>query len=332
MPQRTTSSPVAGTAGLQTVGDWLRFTVTCFTRQPLAFAQGLHGPQEEAMFLIARFLGLEPEDLPHFVGARLTRAEINEVRTLIRQRVERHVPVPYLVQEAALGGLRFFVDRRVLIPRSYIAALLAQSIPLFAGKGWRPRRILDLGTGCGCLAILAARAFPDAIVDAVDISDDALAVAAHNVAAHHLEHRVHLIQSDLFAAVPPVRYDLVLANPPYEPTERVDHAPAELRHEPRLALDGGVDGMDCVRRILTAARAHLSPAGVLVLEHGGLRDRVHTEFPRLKFHVFPLPDETDAVIGVRAKDLPQPEAALRPRRRRGAQPGGRNDRHSPLIR
>jgi ribosomal protein L3 glutamine methyltransferase len=316
---RKRSTPLlAGTKELRTVGDWLRFAVTTFTRAPLAFAQGLHGPQEEAMFLVGRFLGLEPEDLLHFLGARLTRDEVAELGVLVRARVERHVPVPYLVQEATLGGLRFHVDRRVLIPRSYVAALLPDAVVRFAaggrGEGWRPQRILDVGTGCGCLAILAARAFPGAVVDAIDVSPDALAVAAQNIAAHDLGERVHLLQSDLFTSLPPVRYDLILANPPYEPTALVADRPAELQHEPRLALDGGGDGMDCVRRILTGARAHLTPRGVLILEHGDLRATIAREFPRLQPHVFDLPDGTDAVIGVRAANLP----GGRPRRTAGA--------------
>jgi ribosomal protein L3 glutamine methyltransferase len=306
-------SLLAGTKKLRTVGDWLRFAVTSFTRAPLSFAQGLHGPQEEAMFLVGRFLGLEQEDLTHFLGARLTRSEIEELSGLIRGRVERRVPVPYLVHEAWLGGLRFFIDRRALIPRSYIAGLLPDAVAKFAGRGWSPQRILDIGTGCGCLAILAARAFPDAVVDAVDTSAEALAVAERNVADHGLVERVHLLQSDLFAALPSFPYDLIIANPPYEPTDVVTGGPAELKHEPVLALDGGADGMNCVRRILAEARAYLSPRGVLVLEHGDLRAAIATEFPGLEFHIFDLPDGSDAVIGVRTPALPAPANA-------GAQP------------
>jgi ribosomal protein L3 glutamine methyltransferase len=308
---RGKSAFLAGTEKFQTVGDWLRFAVTAFTREPLAFAQGLHGPQEEAMFLVGRFLGLEQDDLTHFLGAQLARDEIAELRELIRERVERRVPVPYLVNEAWLGGQRFYVDRRALIPRSYIAALLPGAIASFAGKGWQPRRILDVGTGSGCLAILAARAFPKAIVDAIDLSPDALEVAEQNVAEHALTDRVHVIQSDLLAGVPPLPYDLILANPPYEPASLVAERPAELKHEPALALDGGADGMDCVRRILSEARAHLAPRGVLVLEHGDLRATIAAEFPRLKHHVFDLPDGTDAVIGARAADLPRAADARR---------------------
>jgi len=297
-------SAVDGTEVLATVGDWLRFAVTALGRAPLAFAQGLHGPQEEAMFLVGRFLGLEQEDLPHFAQARLTAAECAELRDLLRRRIEEHVPVPYLVREAWLGGARFYVDERVLIPRSYIAELLPDAVTAWAGRGFAPRRILDVGTGSGCLAILAARAWPAAAVDAVDLSDDALVVAAENVAAHGLHERVHLLKSDLLDALPPTAYDLILANPPYEPAAICDDQPPELAREPRLALDGGPDGMACVRRILAAARSHLAPRGLLVLEHGDLRATIAAEFPRLVHHVFALRDGSDAVIGVRASDLP----------------------------
>jgi ribosomal protein L3 glutamine methyltransferase len=294
--------------------------VSAFTRAPLAFAQGLHGPQEEAMFLVGRFTGLEQDDLPHFVGARLTRTEIRALRELVRRRIEEHDPIPYLVHEAWSGGLRFYVDERVLIPRSYIAELLPQAVRRFAGRGWRPRRILDLGTGSGSLAILAARAFPEAVVDAVDVSLPALEVAEANVASHGLGHRVSLLRSDLFEAVPPLPYDLILANPPYEPAPVVDDQAPELRREPRLALDGGPDGMAprlaldggpdgmaCVRRIIAEARAHLAPRGVLVLELGGLRPQVRAEFPALEHRVFELHDGSEAVLGLRARHLPDPD-------------------------
>ena len=301
--QRPLSS-VAGTEVLTTVGDWLRFAVTALSRAPLAFAQGLHGPQEEALFLVGRFLGLEQEDVPHFSQARLTERECAELRELLRRRIEQHEPVPYLVREAWIGGARFYVDDRVLIPRSYIAELLPDAVAAFAGRGFAPKRILDIGSGSGCLAVLAARAWPQALVDAVDVDDAALEVAAENVTGHGLQDRVHLLKSNLFAAVPSEPYDLILANPPYEPSEICDDVPPELAREPRLALDGGADGMECVRRILAEARAYLTRRGLLVLEHGDLREAIDREFPGLAHHVFALRDGSDAVIGVQAAELP----------------------------
>ncbi|BET68175.1 50S ribosomal protein L3 N(5)-glutamine methyltransferase [Opitutales bacterium ASA1] len=297
---------VSGTEKLDTVGDWLRFAVSSFGRAGLTFAQGLHGPQEEATFLVSRFLGIAADDLPHFLTARLTPREVEELRELVRRRMEEHVPVPYLVGEAVLGGHSFHVDERVLVPRSYVAALLPDAVVAFAGPRWKPARILELGTGSGCLAVLAAHAFPEAIVDAVDVSPDALEVAVENVRSHGLDDRVHLLESDLFEGVPPARYDLIIANPPYEPSALVDEQPPELAREPRLALDGGVDGMALVRRIVAQARAYLSSRGVLVLELGGLRLELLHEFPALSPHVFDLPDGTDAVLGFHARGLPNP--------------------------
>jgi ribosomal protein L3 glutamine methyltransferase len=260
------------------------------------------------MFLVGRFTGLEQEDLPHFLQARLTATEVRHLRELVRRRIEEHVPAAYLVHEAWSGGQRFYVDERVLVPRSYIAELLPEAIARFAGRGWTPKRILDVGTGSGCLAVLAARAFPNAAVDAVDISPAALEVAAVNVAAHSLGDRVNLWLSDVFDRVPPAAYDLVLANPPYEPAAVVDEQPAELAREPRLALDGGPDGMACVRRILAQARAHMAPRGVLVLEVGALRPQVAAEFHGLAHRVFALHDGSGAVLGLRARDLPAASA------------------------
>ena len=299
----TGPSPVAGTAAFETIGDWLRYAVTTFSRAPLAFAQGLHGPQEEATFLVSRFLGIAQVDLLHFLSARLTKAEITGLRELVRKRVVERIPVPYLVHEAVLGDLAFHVDERVLIPRSYIVELIPDQINVFARDGWAPGRILELGTGSACLAILAALAYPGAVVDAVDISEDALEVAATNVHAHNLDNRIQLLRSDLFNAVPRIPYDLIIANPPYEPSALVDEQPRELAHEPRLALDGGEDGMECVRRIIQEAQGYLSPAGILVLELGGLRTRLVSEFPKLKCHVFNLHDASDAVLGIHARDL-----------------------------
>lgn len=304
----------AGTEKFVTIGDWLRYAVTTFSHAPLTFAQGLHGAQEEALLLVGRFLGLELEDVREFLGSRLTPGECRSLRQFIARRVYDHVPVPYLINETMQGGRRFFVDERVLIPRSYIAGLLPEAIQKFAGRSWQPERILDVGTGSGCLAIIAAHAFPAAIVDAVDVSTEALEVAAENVAAHGLDDRVQLLQSDVFSAIGAVRYDLIIANPPYEPSALVQELPPELQHEPSLALDGGPDGMACVRRIVRGAREHLTTRGVLVLELGGLRDIMQREFPRLRCQALPIPDGTDAVIGIHSRSF-SPAAKSRSRKK-----------------
>lgn len=294
---------LAETANMETIGDWLRFAVTCFNTAPLSFTQGLHNPQEEAMFLVSSFLGLEQDDLLHFLNARLTQREIETLQGLLIRRIDEHVPTAYLVNEASLGGFQFYVDERVLIPRSYIVELIPGTLHKFAGKTWRPKCILDIGTGSGCLAILAAHAFPEALVDAVDISTAALEVASVNVAAHGLGDRVHLIRSDLFSGLPEEHYDLIIANPPYEPTDVVAEQPPEFGHEPASALDGGEDGMDCVRRIVAEAGKHLNSGGILILEFGELRPLFVREYPKLRHTVLPLADGSDAVVGIKAADF-----------------------------
>lgn len=255
------------------------------------------------MFLVSRFLGLQQDDLLHFLNARMSEREIAELKSMIVRRIDDHVPAAYLVNEALFGGFQFFVDERVLIPRSYFVELIPDALQKFAGRSWKPRRILDVGTGSGCLAVLAAYAFPEALVDAVDLSVGALEVAGINVAAHGLGDRVHLIHSDLFSGLPGERYDLIIANPPYEPSDIVAEQPAEFGHEPASALDGGVDGMEHVRRIVAEAGHHLNRRGILVLEFGELRPLLVEECPGLNHTVLPLTDGSDAVVGIKAADL-----------------------------
>jgi ribosomal protein L3 glutamine methyltransferase len=233
----------------------------------LHYGHGTDNPRDEAAYLVLRGLGLPFEqDL---------NLEVDEgrVERLIRQRIEKRIPAAYLLKEAWLDGVPFYVDRRVIIPRSHIAGLL--------GKKLHPgtvRRVLDLCTGSGCLAVLAARAFPRAHVDACDISSAALAVARINVRRHRLEKRVRLVRSDLFAGLRGERYDLILSNPPYVATSVMRRLPAEYRHEPGLALAAGRDGLDLVARILAEAPAHLARDGLLVCEVGDGRKALGRRF------------------------------------------------------
>ncbi len=246
------------------------------------------------------------EDVQPFLAARLTPAEIAEVKGLLLRRVVERVPLAYLTGQAWLGGQCFAVNEHTLIPRSYFVELIQGEPGLGAWLGARrPRRILELCTGSGCLAILLAQQFPEALVSATDLSHDALDVAQHNIELHGLAGRVELRQGDLFGAIGDERFDLIVANPPYEPSELCDGLSPELRHEPRLALDGGADGMDLVRRIVHEARAHLTPQGVLAIELGGLRHVMTAEFPGVPFAWPVLADGTTAVCVVRAKDLPK---------------------------
>jgi ribosomal protein L3 glutamine methyltransferase len=233
----------------------------------LHYGHGTDNPRDEAAYLVLRGLGL-PFD------ASLDReVDARGIEKLVRQRIHRRLPAAYLLKEAWLEGLPFYVDRRVIVPRSHIAGLLA-------GFPGRVRRVLDLCTGSGCLAVLAARAFPRAEVHASDISAAALAVARRNVARHKLQGRVRLVRSDLFASLKGERYDLILANPPYVSAAAMRRLPAEYRYEPGLALAAGKDGLDVVARILAAAPAHLAPRGQLACEVGDGRKALERRFPR----------------------------------------------------
>ncbi len=294
-----------GTESFVTLGDWLRFAVSLFNREGLEFAQGTPHAGDEALALVKWALHLD-EDVQPFLAARLTRAEIAEVKRLLVRRVVERVPLAYLTGQAWLGGQCFAVNEHTLIPRSYFVELIQGEPGLGAWLGLRqPKRILELCTGSGCLAILLAQRYPEALVSATDLSHDALDVAQHNIELHGLAGRVELRQGDLFGAIGDERFDLIVANPPYEPSELCDGLSPELRHEPRLALDGGADGMDLVRRIVREARAHLTPQGVLAIELGGLRHVTTAEFAGVPFAWPVLADGTTAVCVIRAKDLPK---------------------------
>jgi len=257
------------------LGELVERTEKRFKAARLHYGHGTDNPRDEAAFLVLRGLGL-PFD------ADLNRAaDPMRVEKLIQRRIKERIPSAYLLNEAWLDGLPFYVDRRVIIPRSHIAFLLKD-------LGIVPRRILDLCTGSGCLAILAALALPRARVDASDVSPEALAVARRNVRKHGLERRVRLVRSDLFANVEE-RYDLIIANPPYVSTPSMRKLPAEYRYEPGLALAGGRDGLEFVARIIAGAAAHLNPGGLLVCEVGENRKALERAYPRLPL-AWPRPE------------------------------------------
>ena len=294
-----------GTESFVTLGDWLRFAVSLFNREGLDFAQGTPHAGDEALALLKWTLHLD-EDVQPFLAARLTPVEIAEVKIALARRVVDRTPLAYIMGQAWLGGQCFAVNEHTLIPRSYFVELIQGEPGLGAWLGKRePKCILELCTGSGCLAILLAQRHPGARVSATDISHDALDVAEHNILQHGLADRVELRQGDLFGAIGDERFDLIVANPPYEPAALCDDLSPELQHEPRLALDGGADGMDLVRRIVAEARAHLTPKGVLAIELGGLRDAVTAEFAGVPFEWPVHADGTTAVCVVCAKDLPK---------------------------
>jgi ribosomal protein L3 glutamine methyltransferase len=261
-----------------TLGELVRDAARRLRRLPLHYGHGTTNARDEAAFLVLRGLGLPfeaPADRP------VTSRELTRIRRLLRQRIEKRVPVPYLLNEAWLAGAPFYVDRRVIIPRSHIAALLQERLRPWAH---RPvRRVLDLCTGSGCLAVIAAKAFPRARVDAADLSAGALAVARRNVARNRLGRRVRLVRSDLFSRLGRRRYDLIVTNPPYVDAAAMRALPREYRHEPRLALAGGGDGLELVQRILRQARACLAPHGLLVCELGRGRKALERAYPRTPF-------------------------------------------------
>ncbi len=304
-PAARASALFRGTESFVTLGDWLRFAVSLFNREGLEFAQGTPHAGDEALALLKWALHLD-EDVQPFLASRLTDSEIEEVKAVLARRAEERTPLAYLTGQAMLGGQCFAVNEHTLIPRSYFVELI-QGQPGFGQwlGGRKPKRILELCTGSGCLAILLAQRYPEALVSATDISHDVLDVAEHNIVLHQLAGRVELRQGDLFGALEDERFDLIVANPPYEPSELCDHLSPELKHEPRLALDGGADGMDLVRRIVREARAHLTPQGVLAIEVGGLRNVMVAEFPGVPFEWPVLADGSTAVCVIRAKDLPK---------------------------
>lgn len=257
-----------------TVGELIARIEARLAAAPLSYGHGTDNARDEAAWLVLRGLGLPFDaDLERAVSA----AELERIDALARRRIRERMPVAYLLKEAWLAGEPFYVDERVIIPRSHIAELLRE--PVLAKRA--VRRVLDLCTGSGCLAILAARSFPAAMVDAVDISPPALAVARKNVVRHRLGRRVRIQRSDLYGALRGARYDLILTNPPYVDAKAMVQLPAEYRHEPRGALAGGGDGLDLVAHILAAAPEHLEPEGLLVCEVGGGRKAAERRFGRL---------------------------------------------------
>jgi ribosomal protein L3 glutamine methyltransferase len=270
-------------ATLHTVRDYLRFAVSRFNHAKLFFGHGSNDAYDEAAYLILHTLHLPLGRLDPFLDAQLTEAERSSVLSIIQQRVEKRIPAAYLTHQAMLGNFSFYVDERVIVPRSFIAELLLEQLSPWITKPEEIYSALDLCTGSGCLAILAAHAFPNASLDAVDLSSAALAVAARNVSDYQLQGRVNLIESDLFAKLGAKQYDLIISNPPYVDAGSVAALPQEYLHEPKIALGSGHDGLDATRIILKHAAQHLSENGVLIVEIGHNREVLEAAYPDLPF-------------------------------------------------
>jgi ribosomal protein L3 glutamine methyltransferase len=281
----------AAAVELLTLLDFVRYAVSRFIEAKLVFAHGTTDPVAEAAFLVCATLHLDPDQFETFATARVTAAEAKRILDVIARRVATRKPAAYLVNKIYMRGLSFYVDERTIVPRSFIGELLdshfghqeAEDGGALIDDPASVRHVLDLCTGSGCLAVLASRSFPNAQIDAVDISGDALDVAARNIAEYGLGDRVTLHRGDLFKPLGSKRYDLIITNPPYVDTQGMAELPRECRAEPQLAFDGGSDGLDIIRRILKEAGRHLTAQGGLLCEIGRCRPALETAYPRTDF-------------------------------------------------
>jgi ribosomal protein L3 glutamine methyltransferase len=295
-------------AELRSVRDFFRYAISRFNQAELVFAHGTTTALDEAAFIVLEGLHLPIDQLEPFLDARLVAAERQRLFGLIEARVTTRKPAAYLLNRAYVGGVPFYVDERVIVPRSFIGELMRSEIfadaegALVADSG-AVSRVLDLCTGSGCLAILAAQMFPNAAIDAVDLSPAALEVAQHNVAHFGLGEQIELIKGDLFKPLERRSYDLIITNPPYVGEAVMGALPPEFAHEPAMALDGGPDGFDIVRRILADAAAYLNPDGGLICEIGEDRDVLEAEFPHLPFLWLDTQDSAGEVFWLGAADL-----------------------------
>jgi ribosomal protein L3 glutamine methyltransferase len=297
-------SDPAARSELHTIRDFIRYAVSRFNGAQLFFGHGSDNAWDEAVYLTLHTLNLPLDRLEPFLDARLLPHERDALLEIYRRRCEERLPAAYLTNEAWLGEHRFYVDERTIVPRSFIAELLQEQLEPWVEDPWAIHSALDLCTGSGCLAILTALAFPEAEVDAVDLSEDALAVAERNVGDYHLRERIELIQSDAFTNLAGRRYDLIISNPPYVNAESVDALPPEYLHEPELALGSGEDGLDFTRIILAEAKKHLTEEGILVVEIGHNRDALEAAYPDLPFIWLDTAAGDEYVFLLRAEDLP----------------------------
>lgn len=303
--------PEEAIGDLVTVRDWLRYGVTRFEMARLVYGHGTSRALDEMAFLVLSALELPIDQLEPWLGARLTRGERIGILDLIERRIATRMPASYLVNRAWIGGHRFYVDERVIVPRSFIGELLVRDGlgAVMAGPD-AVTRALDLCTGSGCLAILAALQFPSSAVDAVDISEAALQVASRNIVDYALEERVSLVQSDLFAALSGRSYDLIVSNPPYVTTAAVAAFPPEYRAEPEMAHLGGTDGLDLVRRIVDGAADMLTDDGVLVVEIGRARPELEAAYPQLPFLWLDTEVSEGEVFALRKGDLTRAQGGV----------------------
>lgn len=288
---------------LVTVRDLLRWTVSQFFAANLYYGHGTDNAWDEAVALILHALHLPPDIDPQIIDARLTSTERRKIGRLVLRRIKERLPVPYLTHEAWFAGLSFYVDQRVLIPRSPIAELIEQNFSPWITEE-KINRVLDLCTGSGCIAIATAFAFPYAQIDAADISADALTVAKMNVERYRLADRVNLLESDLFGALKDEKYDIIVSNPPYVSVEEMTELPPEYHHEPALGLAAGTQGLDVAVQIIQNAKKHLTPHGILIVEVGNSEEALIERFPQLPFTWLEFQRGDGGVFLLTAEQLP----------------------------
>ncbi|MDP3677636.1 MAG: 50S ribosomal protein L3 N(5)-glutamine methyltransferase [Methylotenera sp.] len=272
------------TTELFTIRDWIRFAVSQFEASDIFYGHGTDNAYDEAVWLIMSALHLPMDTLDNFLDARLTEAERTKLANFIEQRITKHTPTAYLLKEAWLQGLKFYVDERVLIPRSFIAELLANSLSPWIEFPEMIESAADICTGSGCLGVLLASAFPNAAIDVIDISQDAIDVANINIANYGLEAQITAIKSDMFSALKGKKYDVIISNPPYVDAPSMAALPAEYRNEPQLALGSGVAGLDHTHTILREAANYLSDNGILIVEIGHNREALEAVYPNIIFN------------------------------------------------
>ena len=297
--------PSQATSTLITVRDWLRFAVSRFTAANLFFGHGSSNAFDEAAYLILHTLHLPLDRLEPFLDARLLPAEANQIAQILERRINERLPAPYLTHEAWLQGYRFYIDQRVIVPRSFLAPMILEQMQPWLADPENVFQALDLCTGSGCLAVLLAEAFSNAEIDAVDLSPEALQVAQRNVTDYGLDEQITLHQGDLFAPLAGMTYDLIVSNPPYVNAESVAALPLEYQHEPALALGSGIDGLDATRIILRDAAQHLNPGGLLAVEIGHNRAELEAAFPDLELTWPEIEGGTDTVFVITREQLVQ---------------------------
>ncbi len=289
-------------AELHTIRDFIRFATSQFNENALFYGHGTDNAWDEAVALILRTLHLPFDINPSLIlDAKLTLSEREKLQHLIERRIKERIPVPYLTHEAWFANLSFYVDERVLIPRSPFAELIENRFSPWLSE--EPLNILDLCTGSGCIAIACAKTFPESVVDAIDISEDAIAVAKINVLRHHVEDQVNLHLSDLFSGLPPKKYDLIVSNPPYVDARDMAELPLEFHHEPKLGLEAGSDGLQIVTRILENAKNYLTPEGIIIVEVGNSEHALAEKFPEIPFTWLEFERGDGGVFMLNAKDL-----------------------------